>query len=92
MRQLSIIESCLNEYKKGKIALNSLVETLEAVTGILEDDEWEEKVFPIIVCLEQMNAASIVFNPSLSDDDLCAIEKCIKELKSIIDWFKCRNL
>jgi hypothetical protein len=64
-RQISILEGSVNDYRKGRISLDGLIKRIEGISSAIGDPEFRNTVYPIVVSLEQINAALLSGQPMM---------------------------
>ena len=81
-RQRLILLDAIAQYKKGSLHLNSFLRRLEGITDIVALQSWDEKVFPILSLMEEINAAAIDEKRSLTCDEEHSIENCMASIEA----------
>ncbi|KQW56488.1 hypothetical protein [Variovorax sp. Root411] len=87
-RQFSVLQKLINDYRQKAVSLNALIQRIEGVTGVLGNHTWSDAVFPIVLSLEQVNAATLEARRELTAVEAAAVESSLLELKALIKSFE----
>jgi hypothetical protein len=85
VRQVTILRQFIDAYRKGRLGLNSLIQRVESVndvfSSVIASEVWGDKIFPIILLMEEVNAFALYEKRALTepdkvlvDDSLCKLE------------------
>jgi len=83
-RQVAVLRRLIGDYNAGVIGLNALIQNIEGIGDVLSVKTWNDAVFPIILSMEQINAAAIEEKRKLTASDTVSIEKSLFELEGLI--------
>jgi hypothetical protein len=86
-RQKSILRQLIGEYRAGRLTLDTLVQRIEGVSQAIGIERWKKEVFPIVLVLEQVNAASLGRKTGLTDADKTEVANSLRELEMLIECF-----
>lgn len=89
-RQLAVLRQLITNYRSGEIRLNVLIQRIEGVSGAIGLQSWKNDVFPIILDLEQVNAAEFDTKKSMTSTDKEIVENSLKALEVLISQFQNR--
>lgn len=56
--QVSVLRKLINDYRQKVVGLTALIQRIEGINGVLGSETWSDAVFPIVLSLEQLNAAA----------------------------------
>ena len=87
-RQLSLLRRSLNDYGRGNMQLNSLVQRIEGIGAAIDLEAWRDRVFPILLDIEQVNAATIESRRQLSAAEKELVDSSLRQLESVIRDFE----
>ncbi|WCM92983.1 hypothetical protein M5C99_22060 [Acidovorax sp. NCPPB 2350] len=87
-RQALVLRQAINEYRDGTLDLNSLINRFEGVGSVIEDESWRNAVFPIVLSMEQINAAAINGGNDLTEANKVSIEESLLEFDEVIRCFE----
>ena len=87
-RQMVILLRHLSEYRNGELSLNALIQRIESIGGVLESEAWNDAIFPIVLSIEQVNAAALDESRELTEADKAEVENSLVELKQLINRFE----
>ena len=88
LRQFSVLRQSIGDYRAGKLTLNSLIQRIEAVGELVGIDAWKAAVFPIILEIEQINAATITEGVSVTERNEAEVTKSLVKLEKLISIFE----
>lgn len=88
LRQFAIIRRLVGDYRNGKLPLDSLIQEIEGISGLLNIESWGNELFPIVLDLEQINAMSINTKTELTAQDEVDVENLLIELEGLINRFQ----
>ena len=83
-RQIKILRQTIDDYRAGRLTLNTLIQRIQGIGDVLEDDEWKQAVFPIIWSMEQINAFALEEKQDLTEKETRSIENSLLELEEFI--------
>jgi hypothetical protein len=83
-RQIAILNELIDTYRKGRLPLNTLVQRIEGISNFIEISWWKEGLFPILLTLEQINAAALDSGDSLSERDRGDIASALDDIDTLI--------
>jgi hypothetical protein len=85
IRQISLMKEIILMYKNSEISLNTFIQKIEGLGSAIDNKDFSDKLFPIIVNLEQVNAFLIEEKcvPSESDKEIINAE--VYKLDKLID-------
>lgn len=86
-RQISILCRSLEEYREGLLHLNTLILRIEEISDAIGDQPWKDAVYPIILELEQVNAAVMNTKSNLNTTDSVIVEKSLLDLEKLIKQY-----
>ena len=89
-RQVMVLRSSMESYCEGAITLNTLIQRIEGVSDVIGVDEWKVAVFPMVLCLEQINASVLELGKEVKHIDQEAVKATLVELESLIRSFEVR--
>ncbi|GKS91796.1 hypothetical protein [Acidovorax sp. SUPP2539] len=87
-RQAFVLRQAINEYRDGTLDLNSLIHRIEGVGSVFENELWRNAVFPVILSMEQINAAAINGGNDLTEADKASIEESLIGFEGLIKDFE----
>ena len=88
-RQLALMERALRGYELGKLCLNSLVHTLEALDSVINSASLHDALLPMVTTIEEINAVAKDFGwRTISRRDARTIQREIEKVRSAIDAFR----
>lgn len=68
--------------------LNSLVQRIEGIGAAIDLEAWRDRVFPILLNIEQVNAATIESRRQLSASEKELVDSSLRQLESVIRDFE----
>ena len=83
-RQIKNLRQTIDDYRAGRLTLNTLIQRIQGIGDVLEDDEWKQAVFPIIWSMEQINAFALEEKQDLTEKETRSIENSLLELEAFI--------
>lgn len=83
-RQISVLRQLIRDYRTERLSLNALVQRIEGVSNAIGLDSWKDAIFPIILTMEQINAAALDSKHALSSENKAAIEGSLDDLEQVI--------
>jgi hypothetical protein len=86
-RQMVVLRRLVNDYRRGVIGLNPLIQRIEGIGNVLGVEVWKDKVFPVVLSMEQVNAAALEEKRALTEADKASVENSLLELESLIVRF-----
>ena len=89
-RQVAVLRSSMGSYREGAMTLNTLIQRMEGVSDVIGMDKWKVAVFPMVLCLEQINASVLESGEDLRDIDQQAVKATLVELELLIRSFEVR--
>jgi hypothetical protein len=84
-RQINILRKAIEDYRDGLLQLNALVQRIEEISDAIGIQEWKDALFPIVLEIEQVNAANLNTNTNLSDANKKIISKALQDIEALID-------
>lgn len=84
VRQVAILRNLIEDYHQNAINLNVLIQRIEGINGVLGNETWSDAVFPIVLSLEQVNAAALEARRGLTAAETAAVESSLLELEALI--------
>lgn len=87
-RQLLLIGQFIDEYKQGVLNLNTFIQRIEALSSVIDSENFRNSVFPVILKMEEINAVTIEYESKLSTAEENVIELALRELEQAIQHFK----
>jgi hypothetical protein len=88
VRQLALLRRSLSDYRRGDMQVNSLVQRIEGIGAAIDLEAWRERVFPILLNIEQVNAATIESRRQLTADEKKLVDNSLRQLESVIHDFE----
>ncbi|MBL8470452.1 MAG: hypothetical protein JNM98_01520 [Rhodocyclaceae bacterium] len=88
VRQAVVLRRLVSDYREGVLGLNNLVQRIEAVGEVLGVEPWTDAVFPIVLSMEQVNAAALEAKRVLTEADEASVENSLSELEALIARFE----
>ena len=86
-RQMAVLRRQVNDYRNGEFSLNTLIQRIEGIGSALISARWKDAAFPIVLSMEQVNAAALDEKRVLTETDKVSVEKSLLELEAIINRF-----
>lgn len=83
-RQLAILSELIDTYRAGHLPLNTLVQRIEATANFIDISWWKDELFPILLLLEQINAAALDNRSALSESDRADIIFALNNLDLLV--------
>lgn len=87
-RQAAVLRRLVSDYREGVRGLNALVQRIEGIGDVLGIEAWKDAVFPIVLSMEQVNAAALDAKRRLTEDDKASVENSLRELEALIARFE----
>lgn len=84
-RQINILRKAIEDYRDGLLQLNGLVQRIEEISDAIGIQEWKDALFPIVLEIEQVNAANLNATTNLSDANKKIISKALQDIEALID-------
>ena len=91
-RQACVLRQLVSDYRAGDVGLNTLIQRIEGIGDVLAVDSWRDAVFPVVLEMEQVNAAALDERRALTDADKAAIESSLRGLEALILRFELSTL
>lgn len=88
VRQVAILRNLIEDYQQNAISLNALIQRIEGINGMLGSETWSDAVFPIVLSLEQVNAAALEARRGLTAAEADEVESSLLELEALIKNFE----
>jgi hypothetical protein len=88
VRQLALLRRSLSDDRRGDMQVNSLVQRIEGIGAAIDLEAWRERVFPILLNIEQVNAATIESRRQLTADEKKLVDNSLRQLESVIHDFE----
>ncbi len=86
-RQLNLVVDAVEEYRGGNLGLNTLVQRIQGLSDAIDQPDWREDVFPIVLVLEEINAVCLDEHRSLSEAESEFVAKQLDRLQSLTDSY-----
>lgn len=86
-RQAAVLRRLVSDYRQGVLGLNALIQRIEGIGDVLGIEAWKDAVFPIVLSMEQVNAAALDAKRCLTEDDKASVEDSLRELEALIARF-----
>lgn len=83
-RQAAVLRQLIHDYRDGMLGLNVLIQRIEGVGDVLGVEEWKDGVFPIVLSLEQINAAALNAKRGLTSADKASIDSSLLDVEALI--------
>jgi hypothetical protein len=84
-RQAAVLRQLVSDYREGLLGLDSLVQRIEGIGNVLDSERWKDAVFPIVLALEQVNAAVLIAKRRLNEDESAYVEKTLRKLEAVVN-------
>ena len=84
---LTVLHRQVNDYRNGRLGLNTLIQRIEGIGAVLGFESWKDAIFPIVLSMEQVNAAALDEKRGLTEAEKVSVENSLHELESIINRF-----
>lgn len=88
VRQFGIVQEKISEYRRSNIDLNKLVWTLEGVLNVCDDSLFQERAFPVLLELEQINATCFESEQPLTNKEFSDVEGLLVRLETLMMDFE----
>ena len=88
IRQRSVMRQLVCDYKQERLDLNALIQRLEGVSDVIGLESWKSAVFPIILAMEQVNAAMLEERRSYTSADKAVVESSLNELERLLQLWQ----
>lgn len=83
-RQVAILRRLIGDYRQGHVSLNALIQRIEGLNNVIGVEAWRDGVFPIVLEMEQVNAAALDAKRGLTETESSAIERSLNDLEVLI--------
>ena len=83
-RQAAVLRRCVSDYREGALALNTLIQRIEGIIDVLGIDTLKNAAFPIILSMEQVNAAALNAKTGLTVAEKASVKNSLIELEMLI--------
>jgi hypothetical protein len=87
-RQFSVMRQTIDNYRSNNLNLNSLVQRIQGAGGVIDNVQWGDAIFPIILEMEQINADIENSGITPTKKDMSDIEKHLLEIEKLIIRFE----
>lgn len=87
-RQVIVLRRSVSDYREGVLDLNALIRRIEGIGDVLDIETWTDAVFPIVLSMEQVNAAALDAKMVLTEADKVSIQNSLTELEAVINRFE----
>ena len=87
-RQISVMRNLIDDYRNGRLDLNLFIQRIEGLSDVIGVKEWSDGVFPIVLTLEQVNAAALDTKAALTEADKATITTSLRALEVLIESFQ----
>jgi len=87
-RQVVVLRRMVSDYREGALGLNALIQRIEGISDVLGVEAWKDAVFPIVLSMEQVNAAALDAKRVLTEADKASVENSLRELEALIARFE----
>lgn len=88
LRQISLMQTRINQYKEGEIRIDQLINDLQALLNCLEeiDENWKDSFLSAWSILEIVYAGALFDNKTnLDDNDMLEVNRGLNELEILIN-------
>jgi hypothetical protein len=83
IRQAAVLRQLVSDYKCGNIGLDALIQKIEGIGDVVNIEKWKDAIFPIILSMEQINAAAIEERRRLTAAEVSTIDKFLHEVETL---------
>jgi hypothetical protein len=80
-RQITHLEKFIHDFREGSLSLNSLIQRVEGISIALANKAWSDAIFPIVVDMEQINAATLASCRDVNEHERLSIEQSLHAIK-----------
>ena len=87
-RQFLLIQQSIDDYRTGRLSLNSMIQRIEGACRIINIDQWKNAVSVPLFEMEQINADVLNAGTNLSDKDKSDLEKFLLDIEKLIVYFE----
>jgi hypothetical protein len=87
VRQTKLLRELIRGFRANSLSLDSLIQRVEGVGESLASDAWKQAVFPIVLSMEQINAATLESGREMMVAERESISESLEELERLIDRF-----
>lgn len=87
-RQMAVLRRLFSDYRSGKLGLNALIQRIEGVGDVLGVEVWKDAVFPLLLLMEEVNAATIDAKRDLTVAEQGLVEGALLQLEELIAKFE----
>lgn len=87
-RQATVLRRLVSDYREGALGLNALIQRVEGIDAVLGVEAWTNATFPIVLSMEQVNAATLDAKSNLSATNKAFVENSLVELEALIHRFE----
>ena len=87
-RQAAVLRRLVSDYREGVLGLNALIQRIEGIGDVLGIEAWKDAIFPIVLSMEQVNAAALDAKRRLTEDDKASVENSLCVLEALIARFE----
>jgi hypothetical protein len=87
-RQLTVMLKAVADFRAGRIQLNDLVQHIEGVSDVIQMDAWNDRIYPVVLALEQINAMAIDARRGLTVDEGVDVAAALSELEAHVQAFR----
>lgn len=84
LRQLSVLQNAVNDYRGGSVSLSRLINTLGAIDAVVQPTPWEDRLFRICVELESINSEVIDKRRAINADEVGTIALLLKAVDELV--------
>jgi hypothetical protein len=88
-RQRHVLLQSISEYRLGQLSLDALVKRIEGITAAVDSPTWSRSVYPVILSLEQVNAAIIETQTGLTPSNAVIVNSALDELQTLLQTGCC---
>ena len=86
-RQAAVLRRLVSDYREGLLDLDALIQRVEGIGAVLGIEAWRGAVFPLVLSMEQVNAATIDAKRELTGAEKASVENSLRELEALINRF-----
>ena len=87
-RQLTVMLKAVTDFRAGRLQLNDLVQHIEGVSDVIQVDAWKDRIYPVVLVLEQINAMAINARRGLTADETVDVAAALSELEAHVHAFR----
>jgi hypothetical protein len=84
VRQVAILRQLIDSYRKRRLGLDSFIQRVESVNDAIDSEVWRDKIFPIILLMEEVNAFALYEKRVLTESDKVLVEDSLCKLEILL--------